>query len=718
MRNLFTHLFSFSEQSWGEKDQVGTKLRGGSAERVRMLDGAYIQHTFSIYSSYIGTSRRSAGNKAKTPFGILRLAAMITLLLTLACGNVWGGTKRIYLDTNGKGWTAASATIWVHAWDGGGNWDYKMSQWAGDIYYADINDAYTNCQFVRNNSSATAISWSGDGFWGKTGSLTIGTNNRYVLSDYSNQYSNGSWNQMMAVKGGTIYFDNSLMGWSSGNIQFFHGDDTHNYTFVDNMSNISNTKLWYKNLSAGNSAASYVRFANDSYSSGSFGSGNNPSKRTATYTGTYEFNSSSLYLFTTSSGSNGASISPSYKSDYNALNCTITVAAKVKAVGESYTAGTSKGKLDASAKKFTSYNSCGTGTSTSVAVGSTSSTIIAGYTCTKCTLTVSSVADGYTFMGWYDSNGTKLSDNTTYTGYLPKSTTTVYAYFDENSYTITYNNMTGATNHASNPSSYSVTSSTITLQTPTKSGYGFGGWYSDASCTTRVWTIPTGSTGNKTLYAKWLTPHEPGYYVTNSPGYNVALTTYSSLKYELYRYGVSSPNYYVCAGETPTTSSASYNFLNGNKTGSSYHWDANSWLGHTNVYGVTSGSISEKNEFPAKTAGTLSCRNQQGVVMCIKGYKQFSYWGQDNDDNGSNEKQFKVYFNGVDSTKSRSKTSGGTIRRYTLDSTQTYVIEILGNTENNNLLYGFSMRPGRPRITSSSLSGATYDVGDVARHCL
>ncbi|WP_029232356.1 InlB B-repeat-containing protein [Butyrivibrio sp. VCB2006] len=41
------------------------------------------------------------------------------------------------------------------------------------------------------------------------------------------------------------------------------------------------------------------------------------------------------------------------------------------------------------------------------------------------------------------------------------------------------------------------------LPTPERDGYNFGGWYSDAALKTRVTNIPKGSTGDKTLYAKW-----------------------------------------------------------------------------------------------------------------------------------------------------------------------------------------------------------------------
>ena len=69
------------------------------------------------------------------------------------------------------------------------------------------------------------------------------------------------------------------------------------------------------------------------------------------------------------------------------------------------------------------------------------------------------------------------------------------------SYPITYV-LDGGTNAEENPASYNVETETITLKDPVKTGYTFAGWYSaDNSPVTK---IPQGSTGDITLYAKWI----------------------------------------------------------------------------------------------------------------------------------------------------------------------------------------------------------------------
>ncbi|GMO26715.1 MAG: hypothetical protein Pg6A_14070 [Termitinemataceae bacterium] len=117
---------------------------------------------------------------------------------------------------------------------------------------------------------------------------------------------------------------------------------------------------------------------------------------------------------------------------------------------------------------------------------------------------------GYSFSGW----STTSSGSVFYTdgqqnvnNIDPPSNNavvTLYAVWTLANYNIIYNNMTGAANHASNPAVYTYETNTITLQAPTRSGYNFGGWFSNANFTgAAVTQIAKGSTGDKTLYAKW-----------------------------------------------------------------------------------------------------------------------------------------------------------------------------------------------------------------------
>ena len=103
---------------------------------------------------------------------------------------------------------------------------------------------------------------------------------------------------------------------------------------------------------------------------------------------------------------------------------------------------------------------------------------------------------GYTFDGWYNGE-TKIEADYKVTGNI-----TLHAKWTADTYTITYNLYEGE-NNADNPTSYNIETRTITLFSPTKTGYTFGGWYTDEAFTNAKTQIAKGSTGDITLHAKW-----------------------------------------------------------------------------------------------------------------------------------------------------------------------------------------------------------------------
>lgn len=109
--------------------------------------------------------------------------------------------------------------------------------------------------------------------------------------------------------------------------------------------------------------------------------------------------------------------------------------------------------------------------------------------------------EGYKFLGWYTDK--KCTEKVT--AITGKGDKTYYAKWQKMSYSITYKDLgaTGA-NHKGNPSTYTKASDTIKLKDPVRAGYyRFAGWYSDKAKKHRVKSIPKGSTGDITLYAKW-----------------------------------------------------------------------------------------------------------------------------------------------------------------------------------------------------------------------
>lgn len=129
--------------------------------------------------------------------------------------------------------------------------------------------------------------------------------------------------------------------------------------------------------------------------------------------------------------------------------------------------------------------------------------------------------EGYTFVGWNtkaDGSGQSYKDQESIRALADKdnATVTLYAIWKENktdpdkpdkpdtpgTYTITYE-LTGGTNHADNPSTYTSENDTIELKAATRKGYIFLGWFLDDQYTKQIDEIPKGSVGDVTLYAKW-----------------------------------------------------------------------------------------------------------------------------------------------------------------------------------------------------------------------
>ena len=97
-------------------------------------------------------------------------------------------------------------------------------------------------------------------------------------------------------------------------------------------------------------------------------------------------------------------------------------------------------------------------------------------------------------------------------------------------YSITYV-LNGGTNAAGNPTTYADNVGVASFANPTRTGYQFAGWYDNASFTgSPVTNIPAGSSGDKTLYAKWdigLTYNTTGgYYEISNAQDLVVLANY------------------------------------------------------------------------------------------------------------------------------------------------------------------------------------------------
>jgi uncharacterized repeat protein (TIGR02543 family) len=110
------------------------------------------------------------------------------------------------------------------------------------------------------------------------------------------------------------------------------------------------------------------------------------------------------------------------------------------------------------------------------------------------TIEITATPVGSNFLYWTDRSGTQVSTSATLTFALTQDSV-LTAYFAPINYTITYNDLNGASH--SNPATYTIESATITLTNPSaRTGYIFTGWQEGSS-------IPAGSTDNKTFTAQW-----------------------------------------------------------------------------------------------------------------------------------------------------------------------------------------------------------------------
>ena len=136
--------------------------------------------------------------------------------------------------------------------------------------------------------------------------------------------------------------------------------------------------------------------------------------------------------------------------------------------------------------------------------GGTASGNPTSYTVESATITLNQpTKTGYTFTGW---GGTDLTGEDNLTVTIPAGSTgdrSYTAHWSLNTYSITYD-LDGGT-ASGNPDFYTVESSTITLNPPTRTGYTFIGWSgTDLSGSDNLTvTIPTGSIGNRSYTAHW-----------------------------------------------------------------------------------------------------------------------------------------------------------------------------------------------------------------------
>ena len=109
--------------------------------------------------------------------------------------------------------------------------------------------------------------------------------------------------------------------------------------------------------------------------------------------------------------------------------------------------------------------------------------------------------NGYTIAGWYTaaSGGSLVTGDSTFNS---STSVTVYAHWTPNSYTVTYDAYGGSVNGTYKTVVYDSTYGSLT--TPSRTGYKFLGWYTEANGGTLVEsTTKVTNPFNHTIYARW-----------------------------------------------------------------------------------------------------------------------------------------------------------------------------------------------------------------------
>jgi uncharacterized repeat protein (TIGR02543 family) len=125
---------------------------------------------------------------------------------------------------------------------------------------------------------------------------------------------------------------------------------------------------------------------------------------------------------------------------------------------------------------------------------------------------------GYTFDGWFTQPNGAGTQYTAATVYGVSGNTTLYARWTEDNvattYTLTFNAQGGTVNSTSKTVTYNTMVGA--LPTPARSGYTFGGWYTQPNGAGAQYTATTVYvvSGNITLYARWTEGNVATYTLT------------------------------------------------------------------------------------------------------------------------------------------------------------------------------------------------------------
>ena len=142
---------------------------------------------------------------------------------------------------------------------------------------------------------------------------------------------------------------------------------------------------------------------------------------------------------------------------------------------------------------------------------------------------------GYEFAGWNTKKNGKGASygNKENVGNLTakdKATVTLYAQWRLQGYDIDYE-LKGGVQNPKNPDVYYFNSKTIKLKAPSREGYTFLGWYTDAKYKNKITKIAKGTQKDLKLYAKWQV-HQYKVVYSGNGATSGSMSTKSTCKYD------------------------------------------------------------------------------------------------------------------------------------------------------------------------------------------
>lgn len=429
----------------------------------------------------------------------------------------YDGTEYIYWRTNPASWTAWDTGNPTHKIrlirvDGGDNLGFVE---ATDVNTSDHIARYLvpAGTYVRpelyssfNNSGSNP-----EGIYTKTFDFSSTSTDNFIYN-FAHYGGYGNWATTFFARSAYVYFDNTNSQWTDDYKEILVGrdgtSDTYNMTLVPNTNNL----YCYTSGLTYNDFTQFCFVGNSSH----WGQYNdNPNNRkgsantnTANYQALMDHSSRQYNLFIPAGTTKGTSLTHTAYGDYTSLNYTQTVEQKLSENGgDSYSTSTrALATVSVNSYKLTSA----TGTTAdggSIASGQSSKSCDAARTATV-TYSVSSVAEGYTFVGWYDGN-TEKSTSTTYT-YQATEAKTITARFKANAYSVVFDGNDKTSGTMSNQTFYYNVAQNLTTNAYGKNGYNFGGWTTNNDGTgssytngqsVSNWSSTDGA--SITIYAKW-----------------------------------------------------------------------------------------------------------------------------------------------------------------------------------------------------------------------